>query len=148
MIPPRPIVKVFWLAHRKAFDFSKGKLGSRMLGFPALGLYTRGRKSGLERLAVLLYLEDSGRYAVVGSNLGSDTTPAWWLNLRADPNASLLIRGQRHQVVAAEATKEEYDRLFPRFVEKLSDYAEYRRRTTRQIPVVLLTPTDAAGSDH
>lgn len=148
MIPPRPIVKVFWLAHRRAFDYSRGKLGSRMLGFPALGLYTRGRKSGLERLAVLLYLEDSGRYAVVASNLGSDHTPAWWLNLRADPTASVLIRGRRQQVVAAEATKEEYDRLFPRFVEKLADYAEYRRRTTRQIPVVLLTPTDAAGSDH
>jgi hypothetical protein len=59
------------------------------------------------------------------------------------PKASGLIRGRRRQVVAAEATQEEYDRLFPRFVEKLADYAEYRKRTTRQIPIVLLTPTDA-----
>lgn len=85
MIPPRPVVEVFWVLYRKVFEVSKGNIGAKMLGFPALGLLTRGRKSGLDRLAVLLYLEDGCRYAVVGSNLGSDRTPAWWLNLLAEP---------------------------------------------------------------
>lgn len=137
MIPPRPIIEVVWTAHRKAFAASKGRLGARMLGFPALGLYTRGRKSGLERLAVLLYLED-------GSNLGSDHAPAWWLNLQANSKASVLIRGRQQPVTAAEATQEEFDRLFPRFVAKHADYAEYQRRANRRIPIVLLTPTAPA----
>jgi F420H(2)-dependent quinone reductase len=138
VIPPRPVTVLFWAAHRRLFRWSGGRLGARLLGFESLGLITVGRRSGNERLSVLLYLEDGGSKAVVASNAGDDRPPAWLLNIRSEPRAEILIRGQRTAVTAREATQDEFDRIWPRFVERNSDYEQYRQNTRRRIPVVLL----------
>jgi deazaflavin-dependent oxidoreductase (nitroreductase family) len=76
----------------------------------------------------------------VASNAGHDQDPAWWLNLQAHPDAAVEVGKDVRQVHARQATPEEAARLYGRFVTGLPQYADYRRRTRREIPVVILEP--------
>lgn len=111
-----------------------------MLGSPVLLLITTGRKSGRERTVPLLYLRDGEDLVVVGSNGGAATHPAWWLNLRANPEAIVEVGDQKLRVRAKKADPEEKDRLWPKLVAMYPSYEDYQRRTDREIPVVLLKP--------
>jgi deazaflavin-dependent oxidoreductase (nitroreductase family) len=75
---------------------------------------------------------------VVGSYAGEDRHPAWWLNLLADPRAEVQVGNARYPVTARELEGADRDRLWARVVETDPSYAEYQRRTTRRIPVVVL----------
>jgi len=88
----------------------------------------------------LLYLRDGADIVIVASRGGSDATPAWWLNLQANPVTTVQIGRERLPVVAREATADEKARLWPRLVEMYPDYGVYQTRTERQIPVVILNP--------
>ena len=105
-------------------------------------LTTTGRKSGEERTVPLLYIRDGESFVVVASNGGTATHPAWWSNLRANPGATLEVGRRRLRVRAEEAGPEEKERLWPRRVEMYGGYESYRRRTDREIPVVLLHLTE------
>ena len=105
-----------------------------------LVLTTTGRKSGKQRRVPLIFVEDDGKYAIVASRAGSDAQPVWWLNLQAEPNASIEIRGDSTAVAAAEASQADHDRLWPELTAIYPTYDEYVKRTERRIPVVLLTP--------
>ena len=102
---------------------------------------TTGRKSDRERTVPLLYLRDDEDLVVVGSNGVAATHPAWWLNFRANPEATVEIGHQKLRVRAKKADPEERERLWPKLVGMYSSYEDYRRRTDREIPVVLLKPT-------
>jgi len=103
-------------------------------------LTTTGRKSGKRRTTPLLYLEDAGRYVVVASVGGAPTHPAWYLNLRSDPSATIRI-GRRELAVGAEtAAPEERARLWARATQMYPQYDDYQAKTSREIPVVILTP--------
>jgi deazaflavin-dependent oxidoreductase (nitroreductase family) len=104
-------------------------------------LRTTGRNSGKTRLVPLFYIEDADGYVVVASGGGSDHAPAWWLNLQADSDATVEIRGEVTPVRCAEVSEAERDRLWPKLVELYPPYDDYAERTERHIPVVLLTPT-------
>jgi deazaflavin-dependent oxidoreductase (nitroreductase family) len=101
-------------------------------------LTTVGRRSGRERVVPLLYVEDGGRFVVVGSNGGDARPPAWWLNLRARPEARIQIGGERFAVRARQASAGESERLWPELLAVYPPYADYRRRTRREIPLVVL----------
>jgi deazaflavin-dependent oxidoreductase (nitroreductase family) len=103
-----------------------------------LALTTIGRKSGRQRTIALGYLRDGEDFAVVASNSGLDRAPAWWLNLQVNPDAEVDAAGERVRVRAREATADEQERLWPRFLEQYSGFDGYRQLTTRKIPVVLL----------
>jgi deazaflavin-dependent oxidoreductase (nitroreductase family) len=105
-----------------------------------LVLTTTGRKSGKQRRVPLIFVEDDGKYAIVASRAGSDAPPVWWLNLQAEPNASIEIRGTSTAVAAAEASQADHDRLWPELTAIYPTYDDYVKRTERRIPVVLLTP--------
>jgi deazaflavin-dependent oxidoreductase (nitroreductase family) len=111
-----------------------------MAGGPVLLLTTTGRKSGREHTVPLLYLEDGENLALVASNGGAPIHPAWWLNLRANPEARVEIGHRKLRVRAEKASSEEKERLWPRLVEMYGGYENYRRRTDREIPVVVLSP--------
>lgn len=123
-----------------AFRLTGGRLGGRLVGAPVLLLNHVGRKSGQPRTTPLLYLEDGDRLVVVASRGGSEATPAWWLNLQAEPHVDVELRGERRNVVARLATPEERAELWPRVCEMYGDYETYQGRTEREIPVVLLEP--------
>jgi deazaflavin-dependent oxidoreductase (nitroreductase family) len=129
--------------HVRLLRMSKGRL---RFGFffggdmPVLAITTKGRKSGEPRSSVVAYIRDGDAYAVVASNAGSDRTPAWWLNLQADPTAEIDAEGERMKVRAREAGAEEHDQLWKRFVDANESYERYRGYTERSLPVVILEP--------
>jgi deazaflavin-dependent oxidoreductase (nitroreductase family) len=126
--------------HTFVYRATNGWLGGRIVGAPVLLLTTTGRRSGAERTVPLLYLEDGENLVVVASNGGTAGHPAWRSNLRANPEATVEIRGRKLRVRAEEAATEEKERLWPRLVAMYGPYESYRGRTDRGIPVIILRP--------
>lgn len=123
-----------WLYRR-----SGGRLGGRVLGAPILLLNTIGRKSGQARTVPLLYLDDGEALVVVASNGGMPAHPLWFRNLEAAPRVSVEIRRRRIEVDARRATEEEKADYWPRLVKLYRYYDDYKARTPRNIPVVILS---------
>jgi len=137
----RAAIRVMGRSHRAVYRLTGGRLLGRVAGMPVLLLTTTGRRSGRARTTPLTYFEDGDELVVVASNGGEDRPPAWWLNLRAHPDARITIGPRSHSVTARDATDEEHERLWPVIIETYSGYAAYARRTARPIPVVLLHRT-------
>jgi F420H(2)-dependent quinone reductase len=118
---------------------SGGRLGNKfMRGAPVFLLVTRGRKSGEERTAPLIYIEDGDDFLVVASKGGMSHHPAWYLNLEADPQCAVEIGARRIPATATRLSAEEKRALWPRICEVYPDYDDYQKRTTRDIPVIRL----------
>jgi deazaflavin-dependent oxidoreductase (nitroreductase family) len=126
--------------HTWLYRLTGGAVGHSAGAIKNLLLTTRGRKSGVERTVPLAYLPDDGRWVVVASNGGADRHPAWWLNLLANPNATVQIGRDTRPVVAHRAEGAEWERLWPLLKANNPFYASYERITARQIPVVVLAP--------
>lgn len=103
-------------------------------------LTTVGRKTGLTGEIALNCVEDGPDVALVASNNGQDHEPAWWLNLQANPDATVRIGDAVRAVRARAATPAEHARIWARFVAGEPGYAEYPGRTSRHITVVVLEP--------
>jgi deazaflavin-dependent oxidoreductase (nitroreductase family) len=103
-------------------------------------LTTQGRRSGVPRTVALTFFREGPAYVVVASNAGEDADPAWWLNLKARPEATVNIGGDESSVVAREARGEERESLWRRITASEPSYAAYQRRTARRIPIVVLEP--------
>ena len=127
------------------YRVTNGRIGGYLAGGPVLLLSTTGRKSGEVRTVPLLYIRNGESFVIVGSNGGTATHPAWWLNLKANPAAKIEVGKRRVRVRAEAAGPKEKKRLWPRLVEMYDGYESYRRRTDREIPVVLLHPTEDEG---
>jgi F420H(2)-dependent quinone reductase len=123
------------------FRATGGRLGSKfMRGAPVCLVTMKGRKTGQRRTVPLIYLQDGRDYVIVASKGGMDEHPLWYLNLVANPDAEVEIGTDRIPVRARTASPAEKGRLWPRLLEIYPDYADYQRRTERQIPVVVLEP--------
>ncbi|MDQ4096610.1 MAG: nitroreductase family deazaflavin-dependent oxidoreductase [Actinomycetota bacterium] len=118
---------------RIANTLNKGKA-------PLLLLDHVGRKSGTKRTTPVIYLEDDDKLVIVGSRGGSDAMPAWWLNLQANPTTTVQVKRDRRTMTAREATPEEREHYWPSLTEMYPDYAVYRSRTDRKLPVIVLSP--------
>jgi deazaflavin-dependent oxidoreductase (nitroreductase family) len=103
-------------------------------------LATTGRKTGKPRTWPLGYITDGDNLIVVASNGGMEWPPAWWLNLQADPMATVQVGRLQRAVKAEQANAQERDRLWSRFTAALPVYAGYQQRTKREIPVAILRP--------
>jgi deazaflavin-dependent oxidoreductase (nitroreductase family) len=110
----------------------------RWMAVPELMLITRGRTSGLERRAPVLYLTEDDRLFVVGSNFGRAHHPAWSGNLLADPVAEVIVDGERRRVRAVRADDEEFRRMWPRMLEIWPSWARYRTYTDREFRAFFL----------
>jgi len=133
-------------AHVRIYRLTSGRIGGRMMGSRILLLDHVGRKSGKKRTHPLLCLPDGADLVIVASKGGVETHPAWWHNLRANPETTVQFGSEHRRVRAREATPQERERLWPRLVEMYPSYADYQARTDRLIPVVILEP--AASSDR
>ena len=143
MIVPRAAYRALWAFHRGLRRLSGGRLGTRPPRGDRIGtlfLHTTGRKSGQPRVNGLFYLEEGPNLVVVASNAGADPDPAWWLNLRDQPDAQVEIDGRRRPVHARPATTDESARLWPRLDVANPDFVAYRAKVTRPIQVVILEP--------
>lgn len=131
--------------HQWLYERTDGRVGHNIGKLRSLLLRTKGARTGKERVAALVYVDDGpGRYVVVGSNGGNDKAPGWVFNARAEPNVEIQLGRERQPAVAYEAEGEEYERLWTLVNEKnrhkdVGRYDEYQTRTTRKIPLVVLT---------
>lgn len=111
------------------------------VGRPLLILTTVGARSGESRENPLVYTRDGERYVVIASKGGAPTNPSWYHNLLANPEVTLEVLEERFTARAGVAEGEERDRLYQAQAELMPGFAEYQRRTTRQIPVIVLERT-------
>lgn len=119
------------------------RLGGRFVGSVGFGrkvllLTTTGRKSGLARTTPLVYMPYGQDVIVYASNGGKETPPAWWLNLQADPRATVQIGRDKRSVVARAATEAEHAKLWPQAANYNPHWRQYAQSVTRDIPLVIL----------
>ncbi len=124
--------------HVRRYQETDGAEGHDWQGTQTLLLTTTGRRSGESRTTPLIYGEHDGDYLIVGSKGGADAPPAWLLNLLADPDVQLQVRGDRFPARARIASAEEKPELWATMVGHWPPYDEYQRKTEREIPVVVL----------
>lgn len=127
--------------HTALLRVSGGRVGRSFRGAPVLLLTTTGRKTGQERTIPLMYVEHDGGWAIVGSNGGRDSHPAWVHNLRAKPSATVTVGGKTHDVRADFTDDTTRAQLWPRFTAMYTGYDGYEKATDRKIEIVVLRPT-------
>jgi deazaflavin-dependent oxidoreductase (nitroreductase family) len=124
------------------FRANQGKVGGQYANRPLLLLTTTGAKSGQALTRPLAYTKDGDRFVVIASFGGGPKNPSWYHNLVANPEATVEVGSERFRVRATVATGEERQRLYNRQAEQIPAFAEYQKKTTRQIPVIVLTRID------
>lgn len=128
-------------AHVLTYQATHGLVGHRLPGLPAMLLLDHvGARSGRRRTTPLVYIRDGEDLVVVASRGGSRRNPAWFHNLRANPDTTVQVGSRRLSVHAHVATAQERRRLWPRVVDAFGGYAGYQERTEREIPLVVLEP--------
>jgi deazaflavin-dependent oxidoreductase (nitroreductase family) len=136
-----PVLRRVMGGHTLVYRATHGLVGHRFPGAPPTLLLDHvGAKSGTARTTPLTYLRDGDDVVLVASKGGYPKNPAWFHNLRAHPDTTVQV-GRAHRAVHARvATPEERERLWPKVVDLYSGYADYQRRTEREIPLVILEP--------
>jgi deazaflavin-dependent oxidoreductase (nitroreductase family) len=137
-------------AHATAIRLSGGRIRRSFVftgGMPILVLTTTGRKSGQSRSTPVGYLKHGDDFAILASNAGNNRSPAWWLNLQADPTGEVLADGVGYAIRARRAEAAEEKALWSEFARLNPGFDEYRNLTERQIPVVLLERRPAELQD-
>ena len=134
--------KLLRTTHAAIYRLSGGRVGASLAGMPMLILTTKGRRSGRAHTVPLGYMMEGGSYVVIASYRGSPRHPAWHLNLLNDPQAFLHVNRRKFAVVAETADAEARDRLWASLVAEMPVYKRFQERTSRQIPMVYLTPVN------
>jgi deazaflavin-dependent oxidoreductase (nitroreductase family) len=129
---------LFGAEHVRRYRETDGAEGHEWQGTTVLLLTTTGRRSGKRHTTPLIYQTNNGDYMVVASYGGADTPPDWYLNLSADPQVEVQVLGDRFTARARTATAQEKPDLWRRMAAVWPDYDEYQKKTTREIPVVIL----------
>ncbi len=126
--------------HTRAYRATGGRIGQRIPGVPgSMCLLDHvGAKSGIKRTAPLLYVRDGENVVLIASKGGYPKHPAWFHNLKANPETTVQVGSEKRPVRARVASDEERERLWPKAVETYSGYAGYQKRTDRKIPLVVL----------
>ena len=117
--------------------------GSGFINRNTLILTTTGRKTGRETSTPLLYVEDGGRLYIVGSFGGSDTPPGWYRNLVAKPEVTAEVGSTTRRYHARTLPADEAKPIWPKLLAIWPTYADYQKRTSREIPIIELTPLAA-----
>lgn len=136
--PARLALKLGSGAHAGIYRATGGKLLGRMGKSPILLLNTVGRKTGRQRTAPLLYVMEGEDFVIIASKGGAPTHPEWYLNLRANPDATVEVGDREVRVRAEEADPEEKAGLWQKMVEMYPTYDDYQNKTEREIPLLVL----------
>jgi deazaflavin-dependent oxidoreductase (nitroreductase family) len=124
----------------EAYEASGGAKASELRGMPVIVLTSVGAKSGLLRKTALMRVEHVGEYAVVASLGGAPKHPVWYFNLVKNPHVELQDGAQKHDYLAREVSGEEKAVWWERAVAAYPPYADYQKKTDREIPVFVLEP--------
>jgi len=132
------MTRLFGDEHVRRYRETGGQVGHDWEGTQTLILTTTGRKSGEQRDNALIYGREGDDLLVVASKGGSDSPPAWYLNLQANPDAEVQVRDEVYKVRARDATDDEKPKLWAEMTSRWPAYDEYQTKTERLIPVVVL----------
>jgi F420H(2)-dependent quinone reductase len=136
-----PVVNRLMKGHAVAYRVTGGLVGHHFPGAPPMLLLDHvGAKSGKRRTAALVYVRDGEDVVIVASKGGHPRNPAWFHNLRTNPDTTVQIGSRRRAVRARVASAAERARLWPEVVRTYGGYRSYQKRTERQIPLVILEP--------
>ncbi|MGH3758265.1 nitroreductase family deazaflavin-dependent oxidoreductase [Actinophytocola sp.] len=122
------------------FESSNGARGNTMRGMPVVILTTAGAKTGKIRKIPLMRVESEGRYAIVASLGGAPKNPVWYYNVQANPHVELQDGPVKQDMIARELNGDEKAKWWDVAVDAYPDYADYQRKTDREIPVFVLEP--------
>lgn len=142
-VPPRWIVRLAWAAHRGGYRLSGGRLGlwrPRPGKWGALRLTTHGRRTGRQRSVILGYFEDGADLVTMAMNGWGEGEPAWWLNLQAQPDASVDLPGGARAVRGRAALGDERSRLWELWRAIDGDLDGYAALRSTETAVVILEP--------
>jgi deazaflavin-dependent oxidoreductase (nitroreductase family) len=127
--------------HTALYRVTGGRIGHRVPGAPPMLLLDHvGAKSGRKRTSPLVYVRDGEDLVLVASKGGYPKHPAWFHNLKANPDTEVQVGSERRRVRARVANPEEHKRLWPKALRVYGGYADYQKRAERQIPLVILEP--------
>ena len=129
---------LFGQEHVDRYEATGGEEGHDWQGTQTLILTTKGHRSGEPRKAPLIYGEHDGDLLVVASKGGAPEPPAWYVNLREDPEVEVQVRGDRFRARARDASEAEKPELWKIMTDHWPAYDEYQTKTDRPIPVVVL----------
>jgi len=137
-----PVTRRLMAGHTAIYKASGGRVGHTGPGLPTMLLLDHvGAKSGQRRTAPLLYFRDRGDLVLVASKGGFPKHPAWFHNLKANPDTTVQVGREKREVRARVATEEERARLWPEAVKSYGGYRGYQERSKgRTIPLVILEP--------
>ena len=144
-LPPRFVIRGFWVVHRAIHRFTGGRIGLRPASETTWGmmkLKTIGRKSGRERAAILGYYEDGPNLVTMAMNGWGEPEPAWWLNLQAQPDTTVELRDRTIAVRGRAATPEERPRLWEIWgrYDGSDELEAWASRRPHETAVVILEP--------
>jgi F420H(2)-dependent quinone reductase len=129
-------------AHVSVYRWTGGKLGGKLGPYDILLLTTTGRRSGQERTSPLGYFKDGENFVITASNGGGPNHPGWYFNLVEHPQALIEVGKQKITVIAKQADPEEKKRLWALLISLTPRYDGYQKRTSRDIPMMILHPKD------
>jgi F420H(2)-dependent quinone reductase len=136
-----PVLWRLYGGHTFLYRATGGRIGHRLPGVPQMLLLDHvGARSGKKRTTPLVYANDGPNLVLIASKGGYPKNPAWFHNLRANPDTTVQVGSERRQVHARQASPAERPRLWRKAVEVYGGYEGYQRRTDRKIPVVVLEP--------
>jgi deazaflavin-dependent oxidoreductase (nitroreductase family) len=136
-----PVLRRVMGGHTAVYRLTRGAIGHKIPGGPPMLLLDHvGAKSGAERTSPLVYGRDGDDLILVASKGGNPKNPAWYHNLRANPDTTVQVGSKRIPVHARLASSEERERLWRLMVGVYRGYEDYRNRTDREIPLIVLEP--------
>lgn len=136
-----PVLRRLMGVHTRVYRLTNGMIGHQFPGTPPTLLLDHvGAKSAIKRTTPLVYVDDRPNVVLVASKGGHPSNPAWYHNLKANPDTTVQIGSEHRRVRARVATPEEHEQLWPKAVATYSGYSGYQQRTARQIPLVILEP--------
>jgi deazaflavin-dependent oxidoreductase (nitroreductase family) len=131
------LMKYFARAHIWVYQRTNGRLGAKLLWFPAALITTTGRSTGRQRTTPTLYLRDGDRVILPASFGGRDASPGWYRNLKADPKVHIQIRGEHLDLIARDADDAERNLYWRKLIRIYPPYRGYRQAADRVIPLVV-----------
>ncbi|TAH53608.1 MAG: nitroreductase family deazaflavin-dependent oxidoreductase [Chloroflexota bacterium] len=140
--------KMFVAVHVFLYRSTGGRIGNfNREQFGILLLTTIGKKTGKSRTSTLGYFPEDSYYVVIASNAGMDYHPSWYSNLKRNPQVEIQINNNRMRARAEAVTGAERERLWAKLKTIAPNYANYEKRTTREIPLVALYPEEELGKN-
>lgn len=142
-LPPRWFIRTAWKFHKGLYRLTGGRFGLRRAKGDRWGmmhLTTIGRRSGQERGVILGYFDDGPNLVTMAMNGWGEGEPAWWLNLQAHPEVTVVVPDGTRRVVGRAAAGDERERLWDRWRQIDKDLDEFAARRSQETAVVVLEP--------